>query len=188
MDSSNNGANKIAPLEIETLETISCEIGNQNVPPIFRKTEHSSVRQIYDATDNEPDSIHYSSWLFGILLTCTAMLSILIVPWHNALKEPFYWYEYHVFGAPPWLALVVAFYIITLEYWAGIKYDKKVNLFFFLISISGVIYAVITLFHYYIHVYYYELFAPPPYGGRIPGTLCALVFVIPLLFFRYYHT
>ena len=115
------------------------------------------------------------------------MLSILIVPWHNALKEQFYWYEYHVFGAPPWLALVVAFYIITLEYWAGIKYDKKVNLFFFLISISGVIYAVITLFHYYIHVYYYELFAPLPYGGFIPGTICGLL-GIPMLFFRYHYT
>ena len=72
MDSSN----KIAPLEIETLEI---ELGNQNVPPTFSKTEHSSVQKISDATDNEPpDSIHYISWLFGILLTCTALLSAFL--------------------------------------------------------------------------------------------------------------
>ena len=183
-------SNKIAPLEIETLQTISSEKGNQNVPPPFSKTEHSSVRQIYDATDNEPDSIHYTSWLFGILLTCIAMIPILIVPWHNALREPFYWYEYHVyFAAPSWLPLVVANYIMRLEYWAGIIiYDKKMNLFFFLIGTGGVFYAVITLFHYFVHVYYFELFAPLPYGSQIPGALCGLVFLIPMLFFRYHNT
>ena len=73
MDSSN----KIAPLDIET---ISSEIGNQNVTPNITKTEHSSVQQTDDATDNEPDSIHYITWLFGILLVFTALVGALIVP------------------------------------------------------------------------------------------------------------
>ena len=93
MNSSNNGKNRIAPLE--TLETISSnlEMGDQNVSPTFSKTE-----QISHELDNKTDdSIHYISWLFGILLTCTALLSALIVPWHNVLKEPFYWYEIWVF-------------------------------------------------------------------------------------------
>ena len=45
MDSSN----KIVPLETEALEIITSEIGSQNVPPTFSKTEDSSVQQIYDA-------------------------------------------------------------------------------------------------------------------------------------------
>ena len=134
------------------------------------------------------DSVHYISWLFGILFTCTAMLPALIVPWHNVLREPFYWYEIVVYFIPPWLALLVANYIVKLEYWAGIKYDKKMNLFFFLIGTGGVFYAVIILFYYYIHVYYFELFAPLPHGPKIPGALCALVLLIPILFFRYHNT
>ena len=114
------------------------------------------------------------------------MLSYLIVPWHNVLKEPFYIYEGYVYGSPPILATAITVYIMRLEYWAGIKYDKKMNLFFFLIGIDGVIYAVVVLFYYYIYVYYFELFAPLPYGSMISGTLCA--FVVPLLFFRYHNT
>ena len=186
MDSSNNGANKIAPLEIETLEIISSEIGNQNVPSTISKTEHSSVRQIYDATDTQPDSIHYFSWLFGILLTCTALLSILIVPWHNVLREPFYWYEYFVYFGLPWVALFVAVYIMRLEYWACIEYDKKISLFFFMIGMGVVIFEGLALFYFYITVYYFELFAPPPYGGMIPATICCSLLII-ILFFRYHN-
>ena len=178
--------NKIAPLEIETLETISSELANQNDPPAFSKTQHSSVQKISNATKNEPDSIHYITWLFGILLTCTALLSTLIVPWHNTLKEPFYWYEYFVYFVPSWLALLVAVFIMRLEYWAGIMYDKKMNLFFFLIGIGGLIYAVVALSYYYTYVYYSELFAPLPYGSYVPGFLCVWL-VIPILFFRYHH-
>ena len=180
MDSSN----KITPLEIETLEI---ELGNQNVPPTFNKTEHSSVQKISDTTDNEPDSIHYITWLFGILLTCAALISTLIVPWHNVMKEPFYWYEIYIYNAPASQAFIAVNYIMRLEYWAGIMYDKKIYLFFFLFGIGGVFYAVIALFYYYIYVYYYELFAPLPFGGRIPGTLNALVVMISLLFFRYHR-
>ena len=187
MDSSNNGTNKIAPLEIETLETI-LEIENQNVPSTFSKTEHSSVQKISDATDNEPDSIHYITWLFGILLTCATLIPTLIVPWHNALKEPFYWYELYVYNIPPTNVLLVANYIMRLENWAGIIYDRKMNLFFSLFGIGGVFYAVIALSYYYIYVYDWELFALLPYAGRIPGTLHALVFIVPLLFFRYNQT
>ena len=184
MDSSN----KIAPLEIETLETISSELANQNNPPAFSKTEHSSVQKISNATNNEPDSIHYITWLFGILLTCATLISTLIVPWHNVLKEPFYWYEMYVYNAPNWIALLSANYIMKVEYWGGIIFDKKMNLLFYLIGIGGLIYAFIVLSYYYICVYYYELFAPLPMGGRIPGALFVLVFLIPLIFFRYCHT
>ena len=57
MDSSNNGRSRIAPLEIETLETISCDlkIGNQIVPfsktePPFRKVEFVSQSNTSDNT------------------------------------------------------------------------------------------------------------------------------------------
>ena len=183
MDSSN----KIAPLEkIETISS-NLEVGNQNAPPTFSKTEHSSVQQQSDATDIEIGSIHHVSWLFGIVLTCAALLSTLIVPWHNHLKEPFYIYELYVYNASTFAAILIAAYIIQLEYWAGIKYDKKLNLFFFLISIGGVLYAVIALLYNYFYVYYFELFAPAPYGGLLPASMFGTS-LIPILFFRYHYT
>ena len=89
-------------------------------------------------------------------------------------------------NTPPRQTFIAVNYIMRLEYWAGIIYDQKMNLFFFLIGFGGAFYTVIALFYYYIYVYYFELFAPLPFGGRIPGTLNALVFMISLLFFRYH--
>ena len=81
----------------------------------------------------------------------------------------------------------MAIYILRLEYWASIEYGKKITAFFLLYGIGGVIYAVAAIFHLYLHVYYFELFAPPPYAGLVPGGVVVL-FLIPVLFFRYHHT
>ena len=103
MDSSNIGTNRIVPIEtIEGGISSNSEIGNQIVP--ISKTEQPFrkvvfVRQISKTSDNphETDLIHYISWIFGMLLTFAALLSTLIVPWHNVLKEPFYMYEFYVY-------------------------------------------------------------------------------------------
>ena len=150
MDSSNNGRNRIAPLEIETLETICSEIGNQNVSPTFNKIEHSSVRQFSNTSDNKTDSIHYFSWLFGILLACTALLPTLIFPWHNVLKEPFYMYEVHVNSMIPWFVIIVGLYILRFEYWANIPYAKNWTSYFILCSIGSIIYTILFLIYFYI--------------------------------------
>ena len=91
-------------------------------------------------------------------------------------------------NTPPRQTFIAVNYIMRLEYWAGIIYDQKMNLFFFLIGFGGAFYTVIALFYYYIYVYYFELFTPLPYGGLIAGSLCLNVGVIPLLFFRYHNT
>ena len=77
-------------------------------------------------------------------------------------------------------------YIIRLEYWACIKYEKKLTLFFFLFGIGAVLYAVNALSYVFVYVYYFELTAPPPYAGIYPGLLVTDM-LIPILFFRYNH-
>ena len=47
-----------------------------------------------------------------------------------------------------WLGFYVAVLTIRVEYWAGIKYEKKLNLFFFLIGIGVVIYIVAAVLQY----------------------------------------
>ena len=181
------GRNKILP--VETIESeIPCDSKIRNrINETEKPLKMAPIgQQISKTTDSKMDCIHYISFLFAIPLTCVALYG-LIVPWHNVLREPFYWYEGYAYFVPPWLAICVAHSIMALEYWAGIKYDKKMNQFFFLIGTSGVFYAVIALFYYFIHVYYFELFAPLPHGAAIPGTLL-IHFLVPQLFFRYHNT
>ena len=78
-------------------------------------------------------------------------------------------------------------YIIRLEYWASIKYEKKLTTFFLLFAIGVVIYGMTAFFHHYIHVYYFELFAPPPNAGLVPATV-AFQLIILILFLRYHQS
>ena len=85
MDSSNDSKNRIAPLEIETLETVSSnlEIGNQSVPSTFSKTVHSIVRQLSNVTDNKTDSIHFildiwdSTYIYSTVI-CITLVELLV--------------------------------------------------------------------------------------------------------------
>ena len=187
MNSSNNDTNRIVSIEaIESGISSNFEKKNQIVP--FSQTEKpfqkvAFVRQISNSTDDK--TIHYISWLFGILLTCTALI-FLIVPLHNVLKEPYYMYEHYaftVFHMPIWAAV----YIMRCEYWANIKYVKNWTSFFILSGSGVIIYCVLSLSYFHIWVYYHELYAPLPYGGIIPPNLTLNAFIF-ILFFRYHHT
>ena len=78
-------------------------------------------------------------------------------------------------------------YIFRLEYWASIKHEKKLVTFFLLLGIGAVFYGGTAFFHFFIHVYYFELFAPPPLAGLVPGGVTFQLMLI-ILFFRYHHT
>ena len=93
----------------------------------------------------------------------------------------------NICSAITWFVFYVANLILRLEFWGGIKYNEKLTLFFLLIGIGGVINASMHIMHNYIHVYYFELFSPPPYVGMISGT-CTTWLLPPILFLRYHHT
>ena len=156
-------------------------------PPTFCKTEHSSVRQLSYTTDNKRDSIHYFSWLFGILLACIALLPALMVPSHNILKEPFYEYEIHVYFMIPWLVIIAGLYILRFEYWANIPYARNWSSYFILCSTGSIFYIALFLFYFYVWVHYLELFAPLPLGPFLSGNL-TIFWLAFILFFRYQHT
>ena len=189
MDST--GRNRILPVETVQIGISSdSKIGNQIAT--ISKTEKpfkmaAFGQLISKTTDNEKDSLHYVSWLFGIVLTCAGLTTCLIVPWHNVLKEPFYWYEIHMYVSPIWLTLHVACNIMALEYYANIKHEKQWTTFFILSGIGGLIYTVILLVYFYIYVYYFELLPPLPFGSVIVPTLTAfaLMFILSL---RYCHS
>ena len=47
-------------------------------------------------------SIHYVSALSGIFLACGMSIFICLIPQHDILEEPFYWYENMILGAFVW--------------------------------------------------------------------------------------
>ena len=85
--------------------------------------------------NDKPKSIHYISWMFGIVFACGLVSLITIIPQHNILKEPYYWYEAMIEGglSVPILSTLIIF---NGTYWANISYFKNWTTFFILIVIA----------------------------------------------------
>ena len=70
-----------------------------------------------DSKDNEEiKSIHYISWMFGILFTCGLVSLITIIPQHNILKEPDYWYEAMIEGTGSSLTLTSGALYLSINF------------------------------------------------------------------------
>ena len=63
---------------------------------------------LYDPKTDQLEAIsciHYLSAVSGIFLACGMSISICLIPQHNILEEPYYWYENMVLVAFVWIPI-----------------------------------------------------------------------------------
>ena len=77
------GTNRILPLQL-TIEN--------GIIPSVEEIEQEAGRKIViesqrEVQENESHSLHYLSWIFGILLACVVVGSIALAPICNILKH-----------------------------------------------------------------------------------------------------
>ena len=75
--------------KVEPISAIDTE-SKQDVRPSTR-IAFAQENQIYQK--NGISSIHYFSWLSDVFLSIGAIAVIGVIPRHNMLEEPSYWYE-----------------------------------------------------------------------------------------------
>ena len=51
------------------------------------------------------DDVHYISWISGIILTCLYVSIVTIIPMHNPIIEPQYFWEFMLFAAFGWASV-----------------------------------------------------------------------------------
>ena len=145
--------------------------------------EEPNEKNTLDSKGNdEPKSIHYISWMFGIVFACGLVSLITIIPQHNILKEPYYWYEAMIEGglSVPILSTLIIF---NGTYWANISYFKNWTTFFILIVIGTCIFTLIFASYHWIWTYQLNFFAPVAYGYYVAGTFTFFSF-FAILWFR----
>ena len=174
------GTNRIVPLQltvengiIPSVEEIEQEVG--------RKIAFQSQREVQE---NEIHSLHYLSWVFGVLLACGVVGSIALVPQHNILNEPEYWYEFMIFTATVANATLTASIILQCRHWANINYAINWAIFFTLCSIGAIVVILIIGSYYLLWTFHFKLFAPMPFTYYSAGTLIWGVLQVSL-WFRY---
>ena len=132
--------------------------------------------------DNEIHGLHYLSWIFGFLLSCWSVALIAIIPQHNILNEPEYWYEIVIFSASWGAPMLSASIFFQCIYWANINYAKNWATLFTMWSIGAIVTITIMGSYYLIWTFHFKLFAPMPFTYYGNGTFLFAALEVSLWF------
>ena len=172
----NQSTNKVVPIQL-TIENGISNTDKANEISSVEEIEQAGCKIVIEgqisntAQGNGINSLHYMSWVFGILLACGLVGLITLVPQHNILNEPKYWYEFMIFTATGANAILTASIILECAYWANINYAKNWTEFFILCSIGAISTIMIIGSYYLVWTFHFKLFAPMPMTYYSAGTL-----------------
>ena len=153
--------------------------------------ERTFVSKVEDPTTNSRKTnsnnalfLQSMSILFGIFLACIGTSLLTLIPGHDILKEPQYWYEFMIFGATGWAILGTISVNLHFYYWADISHTQNWSSFIYLISIAVLFFALVNSSLNLIWIYSLGLFPPMPFNYYITATVVGLI-LFASVFFRY---
>ena len=153
-------------------ETIEIEEGKQK-----KASEHEDE-------SNDISCIYYISLVSGIILGCGATSIYCLVPQHNILEEPQFWYEPVILTSIVWAPFVSACSILTSVHVTKIYYAHNFTSFLIL-SVVGIITKITsTVIYYILWTYHLQLFVPMVSNGIVSGTM-AIIAVYVAFWLRY---
>ena len=120
--------------------------------------------------DNRNSSIHYISWGSGILLSLFSVSMITLVPHHNVMKQPKYWYEISIVGIFGWCSLIPANGMMIMKYLLDISFVTSWKSYWIIYAVSTVVSVSVFFGYYSIYSVLNNFFPPMPFGIAISGT------------------
>ena len=127
------------------------------------------------------------SILCGTFLACIVTSLLTLIPGHDILKEPQYWYEFMIFGATGWSIMATISVNLQFHYLANISNTQNWPSFIYLTGIVALCFALVNSAMNLIWTHSLGLFAPVPFNYYITATVVAVVLFISV-FFRYFHS
>ena len=113
----------------------------------------------------------FTTILYGLSVLSGPALAIAIasirclVPYHNVLEEPCFWYEnilVSLFTTFP--LMVYSWHPMATEYWANYSMKSSFNTYLFLLFVGSGTYITVIAIYYY---YWEGLAQPMPFNGYI---------------------
>ena len=149
------------------------------------EVENSRNRQEQeDATNQGSLSVlYYLSILSGPLLACVCGSFLTLIPVHNILEEPNYWYEEFICRVLSCGVIVTCQNAIRAECWSNFTFDNKFATYIWLILIGHGLGLCAYAAHFYIWIIHFGFSQPLALSHFLMGT--ALVLAInTTIYFR----
>ena len=116
--------------------------------------------------------MYYLSGFSGVIITCILVSGYALIPCHNHLEEPYFWYEYLlqlIFIIVPFKLSINAIAFFTWIY--QFDYVKNWTSFFFIVGLDMAWYIIYSLIYYGIWVVFLGYSAPLPLNFLILNTI-----------------
>ena len=133
--------------------------------------------------EQEPESSFL--WLFSILsgpiLACGFGAFLCLVPIHNVLEQPAYWYEDQLtrFTGSPVLVVQM---MVRAEQWSGFVFKHRWSTYLFMEALCMFVYAIMTFSYYFLWTCYYKFSLPLPMSQHLSAFTVVLVMNVVLWF------
>ena len=121
----------------------------------------------------EPETLKTILYGFSVLSGPTLAIGIAsiwcLVPFHNVLKEPCYWYEFHVACLVTFIPFMIwTTHPMSTEYWANFSMKRGITSYVFLYFVtSGTFITAIAIYYHY----WGNLAQPMPLNANITFSL-----------------
>ena len=163
------------------IEIPTCGLGQGSTHP---KVEDVQIEENSDETElYTGDDVHYISWVFGIILTCLYVGLLTLIPMHNPIVEPEYFWEFMLFAAFGWASIFTGCGVLQTHYWANMHPGNDWRDMFVMTLIISAVNICLTLIYYYLWTGILGYTAPMVFTYYIPGSLCGVVLCV-LSWFR----
>ena len=127
-------------------------------------------------------AFHYTSILFGPILTCVSASLICLVPLPNVMEHPEYWFEEMFLRFLAETPLLMSLFLVHSIYWSGFWFNKKLVIFAFVIGKGSCTCLIYWIVYHVIWTYALGFPPPVPFGIYAPGSLAILTVIIGFWF------
>ena len=152
---------------------------------VNEEVENASNRQEQEDATNQGSLsvIYYLSILSGPLLACVCGSFLTLIPIHNVLEQPNYWYEEFVCRMLSGGAITPCQNIARAEFWSNFSFDSRLTTYIWLILMGHGFALCAYAAHFYIWSIYFGLSQPLALGHFMIGTTLVLA-INTTIYFR----
>ena len=139
--------------------------------------------------ENNPNGLAVSEYLkyvvYGFSTIVAAFLSTCfqtLIPQHNVIENPDYWYELPLVGVPTCVGLVSAYFIYTCMHWMNIAFIKSLRNIFIMWFVGGLVGITVCGVGFIFWTYALEYQYPIPLIGYILLMIISVMSFMTLWF------
>lgn len=136
--------------------------------------EHDPVRKI---------SWWYAFTIFsGIILSCLITSVITLIPQHNVIEMPKFWFEFMFVLSFGWVASVSALCIMILKYWLKLDLENPLRVYLYTFLVGAISGIVTNSLYYLVWVIILNCSTPMPFNGIGTATIMCPALVVAVWF------